>query len=154
MPLHRTSVCLDDAGFEAYNSIDPYKRSGVIRDMLITRSPQAVDATNLKARLALLDDQLSHTRVVLTLARELEEINEEKHTLDTARAERLRAIAIKACFLQREVNGRASADVFKRALKFYKDFSEEVLTVSQVEAELDALLAKPKRHAEEEEAKR
>lgn len=144
MPLHRTSICLDDAGFEAYNAIDPYKRSGVIRDLLITRSPQAVDAVNLKARLALLDDKLAHTRVVLALARELEEINEEKHTLDTARAERLRAIAVKACFLKREVNGAASGDVFKRALKLYKDFSEEVLTVAQVEADLDALLEKPK----------
>jgi sugar/nucleoside kinase (ribokinase family) len=101
-----------------------------------------VDAVNLKARLALLDDRLSHTRVILGLARELEEINDEEHTLDAARAERLRAVAVKACFLKREVDGKASGDVLKRALKLYKEFSGDTLTLEAVDKELDELLTR------------
>lgn len=127
---------MDDAGYEALTQIDPYQRSGVIRDLLLNRNPDAVASLHLKAKLCILEDNTRWTRVLVSISKELKELEELTETPNSVRAERARALALKACLLKEDVDCEAVDHTLKQAMRLYSAFSGKKVKVKEIENEL------------------
>lgn len=103
-------------------------------------NPQDDDALRLKTRLGELDQKLFHTRVILKLARELDDLAEEEGKLNSPRTDSLHAIALRACLVYGETKSPAAKDVLKRALSMHKDFCGEPLSMKEISTELDSIM--------------
>lgn len=119
-------------------------RSKVIRDLLISRDPEAIELLHFEAKLSILDDKLKWTNTLLALARELEAVEEDEGTLDSARAVRMHALALKACLLRQEKPCEATNQAFARALSLYADLIGKKVEVKHIEKELAGLFKRPK----------
>ena len=143
MAAHRFNISLDEVGNTALLRIPRYERSQVIRDLLIDRDPEAIESVHLKVKLAILDDKLQWTSALLAIAREMEVLEEDEGTLDAPRAERLHALALKACLLKQEVPCKATQQTLRRILVLYSDFVGEKIGVKDIEKELSGFFKNP-----------
>ena len=144
----RTSISLDEAGVAALNQIPAYQRSKVIRDLLVARDPESVQVVGLKARLAVLNDKTGWTRTLLTISKQLTEL-EENNCAGVpygVRAERARALALKALLLDEEIDCSATKEAINRATGIYARYTGKELEVKELGRELAELLHEKHKH--------